>query len=49
VSPATLDEIERRAMDEVEEATTMTRNAPPPPADTLMTDVWADGGSAWRN
>jgi pyruvate dehydrogenase E1 component alpha subunit len=49
VAPATLDEIERRSMDEVEEATTATRNAPPPPAETMMTDVWADGGSAWRN
>jgi pyruvate dehydrogenase E1 component alpha subunit len=33
----------------VDEATEVCKAAPPPSADILMTDVYADGGSAWRN
>jgi hypothetical protein len=32
----------------VDEATEACKAAPPP-ATIILTDVWADGGSAWRN
>ena len=38
-------EVKRR----VEEATERCKAAPPPPPDILTTDVYADGGFAWRN
>ena len=33
----------------VDEATEACKAAPPPPHDILTTDVYADGGFAWRN
>jgi len=39
------DDVKRR----VDEATERCKAAPPPPDDILATDVYADGGSAWRN
>src|SRR5467141_1324809 len=33
----------------VDEATELCKAAPPPSPDILMTDVYADGGSSWRN
>jgi pyruvate dehydrogenase E1 component alpha subunit len=33
----------------IDEATEICRAAPVPPADILLTDVYADGGNAWRN
>jgi len=44
-----LDGIEQEALAEVDEATVQVRNAPPPDPGILETEVWADGGSAWRN
>ena len=44
-----LEAIEREATAEVDDATEQVRVAPPPDPSTLTTDVWADGGSAWRN
>ncbi len=49
MDPAALDTIEANALSEVDSATTETRNAPPPDPNSLTTDVWADGGSVWRN
>ena len=49
VAAETLDAIEEESMSEVDSATEETRNAPPPPPDSLLTEVWADGGSEWRN
>ena len=49
VSPESLDEIEAKALAEVDAATEASRNAPPPDPAVLLTDVWADGGSSWRN
>ena len=49
VPTTTLDAIDGAASDEIEQATAETRAAPPPPPETLKTDVWADGGFAWRN
>ena len=38
-------EVKRR----VDEATEQCKAAPPPPLEILTTDVYADGGFAWRN
>ena len=46
---AALDGIEREVRDAVDQATEDARNAPFPDPDTLETELWADGGSAWRN
>jgi TPP-dependent pyruvate/acetoin dehydrogenase alpha subunit len=49
VSAEALDAIEQEARRQVDEATERCKAAPPPPAGILLTDVYADGGSAWRN
>jgi acetoin:2,6-dichlorophenolindophenol oxidoreductase subunit alpha len=43
---ATIETDVRRVVDE---ATEKCKAAPPPPAEILCTDVYADGGWAWRN
>ena len=45
----TLAEIEREVAGKIDEATARCKAAPIPSEDILMTDVYADGGSAWRN
>jgi pyruvate dehydrogenase E1 component alpha subunit len=49
VDPSQLDQIESDASAEVDEATDITKASPTPHPDTLETNVWADGGSSWRN
>jgi pyruvate dehydrogenase E1 component alpha subunit len=49
VPEAELDAIGAEAQRVVDEATAAARSAPPPGLDRLMTNVWADGGAAWRN
>jgi pyruvate dehydrogenase E1 component alpha subunit len=49
VATDALDAIEAESMSEVEAATQEARHAPPPAPETLETQVWADGGSEWRN
>ena len=49
VPPETLEEIEAKAQAEVDAAVEASKAAPPPDPAVLMTDVWADGGSSWRN
>ncbi|HDK45671.1 MAG TPA: thiamine pyrophosphate-dependent dehydrogenase E1 component subunit alpha [Actinobacteria bacterium] len=44
-----LDRIEEAATAEVDEATELAKRTPVPSPDVLMTDLWADGGSSWRN
>lgn len=44
-----LDEIERNARRETDEATNAARAAPPPSPHSLETDLWADGSAQWRN
>jgi pyruvate dehydrogenase E1 component alpha subunit len=41
--------IEAECMALVDKATEAARNAPPPDLGIAEMDVWADGGSAWRN
>ena len=49
VAHETLDEIERASGAAVEAATEVARNGPFPDPANLETQVWADGGSSWRN
>ena len=44
-----LDEIEAAATKIMNEAVEAARAAPEPPASVIGTNLWADGGSAWRN
>jgi pyruvate dehydrogenase E1 component alpha subunit len=41
--------IERDVLKDVDAATEACKAAPPPPLDIIATDVYADGGAAWRN
>jgi pyruvate dehydrogenase E1 component alpha subunit len=49
VSDETIASIETDVRRVVDEATEKCKAAPPPSADILCTDVYADGGFAWRN
>ena len=49
VADEDLEAIDAEADRDVDEATEAAKAAAPPGADRLMTNVWADGGSAWRN
>ncbi len=44
-----LDEIDRAARELVDRATDEAREAPPPDPSIVETELWADGGSAWRS
>jgi pyruvate dehydrogenase E1 component alpha subunit len=49
VAVADLDAIEAEAHDAVAAAEAEARDAPEPTEDVLLTQLWADGGSSWRN
>jgi pyruvate dehydrogenase E1 component alpha subunit len=49
VSASELDAIEAETRDAVAAAEAEARSGPEPTADVLETQVWADGGSTWRN
>jgi TPP-dependent pyruvate/acetoin dehydrogenase alpha subunit len=49
VSDEAIAHIENDVKREVDEATEICKAAPPPALDLLTTDVYADGGFAWRN
>jgi len=49
VGEATILRIDNEVKREVDEATERCEAAPPPALDILTTDVYADGGFAWRN
>ncbi|MEU6304013.1 thiamine pyrophosphate-dependent dehydrogenase E1 component subunit alpha [Streptomyces chartreusis] len=48
VSEAVLGEADERATTVVQQAVEAAKAAPPPDPDQALTDVWADGGAAWR-
>src|SRR4051812_11295432 len=48
-SPMDLDAIDAAAAEAVAAAEAEAREAPEPSADVIETELWADGGSAWRN
>ena len=41
--------IESSIKRDIDDATEKCKAAPIPPQDIIMTDVYADGGFAWRN
>ena len=49
VSEELIAAVEKASKEKVEAATEACKAAPPPPAEILTTDVYADGGWAWRN
>src|SRR4249920_3074817 len=49
VSEKTIGEIDAEVRKMVDDATEACKAAPPPPLDIIFTDVYADGGWAWRN
>ncbi len=49
VAPGALDEIERGALATVDRATEEAKAGPFPDGSTLDTELWAGGGSSWRN
>jgi acetoin:2,6-dichlorophenolindophenol oxidoreductase subunit alpha len=49
VSGAELDHIDQVVQAEVDVATEQAKASPSPGADLLLSNVWADGGAAWRN
>ena len=44
-----LGEIERSVQSAVDQATEAAKASPPSPVEVIERDVWADGGSSWRN
>jgi pyruvate/2-oxoglutarate/acetoin dehydrogenase E1 component/TPP-dependent pyruvate/acetoin dehydrogenase alpha subunit len=48
VGPQAVEEADARAGRVVEEAVDAAKNAPEPELEQAFTDVWADGGAAWR-
>jgi TPP-dependent pyruvate/acetoin dehydrogenase alpha subunit len=48
VPEATVTAADERARDVVQKAVEAAKNAPPPDPREALTDVWADGGAAWR-
>jgi len=49
VAKAVIDGIEEDVLEAVDRATEASKASPAPTAAVLETEVWADGGSAWRN
>src|SRR5712675_3153735 len=49
IAEATLAKIEAEAMAKLDQATEAAKASPTPAVESAMTDVWADGGNAWRN
>jgi TPP-dependent pyruvate/acetoin dehydrogenase alpha subunit len=49
VSEKIMADIDAEVRKEVDDATEACKAAPSPPADIITTDVYADGGWAWRN
>jgi TPP-dependent pyruvate/acetoin dehydrogenase alpha subunit len=45
----TLKDLEDEVLSKVDEATAIAKASPAPGLDAIMKDVWADGGTAWRN
>ena len=49
IDTQTLEEIDAEVLARVDRATEEAKDAPPPPPSIMATNVWADGGAAWRN
>ena len=49
IAEADVVALEEDVLRRVDEATEAAKVSPPPSPDVIAKDVWADGGSAWRN
>jgi len=49
IAEGALAKIEADAMAKLDQATEAAKASPTPAVESAMTDVWADGGNAWRN
>ena len=49
IDKAVIDGIEKDVLARVDEAVETAKASPPPPVSLLDTEVYADGGAAWRN
>ena len=49
LDPEALDRVEREALELVDRATEEAKAGPYPEPEALGTELWADGGSAWRS
>jgi pyruvate dehydrogenase E1 component alpha subunit len=49
VDAGTFKKIDEEAQRKVDVATEEARNAPPGRIEDIESQVWSDGGSAWRN
>ena len=49
VKEKTVNDIEEEVIKAVDEATEEAKASPTPSLEHAYTDVWADGGSSWRN
>jgi pyruvate dehydrogenase E1 component alpha subunit len=49
IGDSDIEKIESETQAAIDQATETARNAPPPPLEIADQDVWANGGSAWRN
>ena len=49
IDAATLDAIDKEQSDRVDAADAAAQASGPPPLEIADTDLWADGGSSWRN
>jgi acetoin:2,6-dichlorophenolindophenol oxidoreductase subunit alpha len=49
IAQKVLDTIDAESAAKVDRATEEAKAGAPPPADSLETNVWSDGGAAWRN
>ena len=49
VADKVIADIDAQVLKEVDDATEACKAAPNPPFDIITTDVYADGGWAWRN
>lgn len=49
IAEADVAGMEEDVLKRVDEATEAAKASPPPSPDVIAIDVWADGGSAWRN
>ena len=49
IPSAEVEKIEQEVDAMIDAATEEAKSAPPPALELASKDVWADGGSAWRN
>ena len=49
IAETVIDGIDQEVLKQVDDATETAKASPPPPAEILETEVFADGGSAWRH